>query len=74
MFKRGIVTYTLTIENKRPSLKIIAMSSRPEAKHQAFDAGIDAFMNKSEPPERVMLLLKVQLKKWSEENETDMAN
>ncbi len=56
---------------ERPSLQIIAMSSRPEAEKQALDAGVDAFMSKSEPPERVIILMLSRLEKGSEKDETD---
>jgi len=39
---------------ERPSLKIIAMSSRPEAEQAALAAGAHLFLSKSEPPERVL--------------------
>jgi DNA-binding NarL/FixJ family response regulator len=42
---------------ERPSLKIIAMSSRPEAEPQALAAGIHAFLSKSQPPERVLSII-----------------
>lgn len=56
---------------ERPSLQIIAMSSRPEAEQQALDAGVDAFMSKSEPPERVIILMLSRLEKGSEKDEID---
>jgi len=34
---------------ERPSLKIIAMSSRPEAEQPAIEAGVHAFLSKGEP-------------------------
>ncbi len=43
---------------ERPSLKIIAMSSRPEAHRAALAAGSHAFLSKSEPPERVLALFQ----------------
>jgi len=39
---------------ERPSLKIIAMSSRPEAAQHALHAGVQGFLSKSESPERVL--------------------
>ena len=42
---------------ERPSLKIIAMSSRPEAAQQALGAGVKTFLSKSEPPNRVRTLI-----------------
>ena len=43
---------------ERPSLKIIAMSSRPEAKTEAQNAGIVAFLSKGGPPETLRTLLQ----------------
>ena len=42
---------------ERPLLKIIAMSSRPEVAQPALDAGAQAFLSKSEPPERVLSII-----------------
>ena len=42
---------------ERPLLKVIAMSSRPEVAQPALDAGAQAFLSKSEPPERVLSIL-----------------
>jgi DNA-binding NarL/FixJ family response regulator len=42
---------------ERPFLKIIAMSSRPEVAQFVLEAGADAFLSKSEPPEYVLLTL-----------------
>ncbi len=46
---------------ERPSLKIIAMSSKPEAHQAALDAGVHAFVSKSEPPERVLAIIRALL-------------
>jgi DNA-binding NarL/FixJ family response regulator len=45
------------LQNERPLLKIIAMSSRPEVGRLALNAGAHAFLSKSEPPARVLSLL-----------------
>lgn len=58
---------------ERPSLKIIAMSSRPEAK-QALLAGAHAFLSKSEPPDQVLAIVQSLLKKGSEENEANIVS
>ena len=42
------------LQFERPDLQIIVMSSRPEVERQALALGIQAFMSKSEPPERVL--------------------
>lgn len=46
---------------ERPLLKIIAMSSRPEAAQPALAAGAHAFLSKSESPEQVLLTIKTLL-------------
>lgn len=42
---------------ERPSLQIIAMSSRPEARQRAMQAGAAAFLSKGAPPETVLAIL-----------------
>jgi DNA-binding NarL/FixJ family response regulator len=37
-----------------PRLMVIALSGRPEARRAALDAGVDAFVSKSDPPERLL--------------------
>ena len=37
-----------------PGLAVIALSSRPEARQAALEAGADAFVSKGEPPERLV--------------------
>lgn len=39
---------------ERPSLLIVAMSSRPEARWQALQSGVCAFLSKGAPPESVL--------------------
>lgn len=43
---------------ERPSLKVIAMSGQPEACQSSLDAGVQAFVGKSEPPERVLASIR----------------
>ncbi len=43
---------------ERPSLKIVAMSSRPEAEREALTIGVQAFLSKSEPPDQVLAIIK----------------
>jgi DNA-binding NarL/FixJ family response regulator len=42
---------------EQPRLIIVAMSSRPETEALAHDAHVRAFLNKGEPPQRVLALL-----------------
>ena len=52
-------TYLLRLlRYERPSLSVIAMSSRPEACQAALDADVQAFVSKSEPPERVLAIVR----------------
>ncbi len=46
-----------TLRQSCPHLKIIAMSSRPEACREALQAGVDAFISKSDPPEHLLQTL-----------------
>lgn len=41
-----------------PHMKVIAMSSRYEARKEALTAGVDAFISKSEPPEQILFTLR----------------
>ncbi|SRR6266508_207713 len=36
---------------------VIALSGRPEARQEALDAGVDGFVSKGEPPERLLATL-----------------
>jgi DNA-binding NarL/FixJ family response regulator len=37
-----------------PDLRVIALSSRPESRQAALDAGTDAFVSKGDPPESLV--------------------
>ncbi len=41
-----------------PGSKIIALSVRPEARLEALQAGVDGFIAKSDPPEKVVEVLR----------------
>jgi len=43
-----------TLRELCPRLKVIALSGRPEARQTALDAGVDAFVSKGDPPERLL--------------------
>jgi len=49
-------------ESKRraPGCRMIAMSGRPEARGESLRAGCDAFVSKSDPPDRLLALLGVR--------------
>jgi DNA-binding NarL/FixJ family response regulator len=46
-----------TLRTMCPHLKVIALSGRPEARREAVAAGVDAFVSKSDPPERLLAAL-----------------
>jgi two-component system response regulator DesR len=48
---------------ERPLLTVVAMSSRPEAQQEALDAHVDAFVSKSESPQRVLSAIRGPLKR-----------
>jgi DNA-binding NarL/FixJ family response regulator len=41
-------------------LLVIALSGRPEARRASLDAGADAFVSKSDPPERLLAAIEKQ--------------
>jgi DNA-binding NarL/FixJ family response regulator len=43
-----------TLRRACPDLCIIALSGRPEARRAALSAGVDAFVSKGDPPERLL--------------------
>jgi two-component system response regulator DesR len=43
-----------TLRHVCPNLSVIALSGRPEARQAALSAGVDAFVSKGDPPERLM--------------------
>ncbi len=45
-----------------PSIRVIALSSRPESRLPALAAGADGFLNKGEPPEKVLASVHSVLK------------
>jgi DNA-binding NarL/FixJ family response regulator len=47
---------------ERPSLKIIAMSSNPEAETEAVAAEVDAFISKTAPPDQVLAIIEALLR------------
>ncbi|MGD9316929.1 MAG: response regulator transcription factor [Anaerolineae bacterium] len=52
-----------------PDLRVVALSSRPEARQAAFEAGADAFASKGDPPERVLAVIKEVASRQSEEEQ-----
>ena len=40
-----------------PGVRLMIMSSRPEVRREALEAGADVFMSKGDPPERLLMAL-----------------
>ncbi len=49
------------LRRQNPDLKVVALSARPEARQAALDAGADAFVSKTEPPDTMLRLIKETL-------------
>ena len=43
-----------TLRELCPYLAVVALSGRPEARRAALEAGVDAFVSKGDPPERLL--------------------
>lgn len=48
----------LEIKQCCPDTILVSLSGRPEARQQALQAGIDAFVSKGDPPEKVISALR----------------
>lgn len=59
---------------ERPSLTIIAMSSRPEASPASRKAGVDLFLSKTDPPDFVLSIVRTLLNKGGFRNEFESEN
>ena len=46
------------LHSQCPNLQVVAMSSLPEARATAASAGVDAFVDKGDPPEALLAALK----------------
>lgn len=49
--------FVATLRQIAPGCRIIAMSARPEAEDEALMAGCDAFVSRTDPPDRLVTLL-----------------
>jgi len=49
-----------------PHLSVVALSGKPEARQEALDAGVDAFVSKGDPPDRLLATLNMFYKLHSE--------
>lgn len=50
-----------TLRHHCPLMRILAMSGRPESHKQALQSGVDAFVSKAEPPERLLEALRAAI-------------
>ncbi|MBC7251241.1 MAG: response regulator transcription factor [Anaerolineae bacterium] len=48
----------LTLFDLCPNLAVIALSGRPEASRAALAAGVDAFVSKGDPPDRLLAAVR----------------
>jgi two-component system response regulator DesR len=55
---KPLADFVERLHNNCPSMSIIALSGQPEAERQALAAGVDAFVSKSEPPERLLSIVE----------------
>jgi DNA-binding NarL/FixJ family response regulator len=60
---RGLTTAWLPVLRKaRPDLIVVALSARPEMRQAALEAGADAFISKTNPPERLLEIMSMFVK------------
>lgn len=53
----SIIELVSSLLEKFPQMLVVAMSGRMEAQREAFDAGVNAFINKGAPPESLFEIL-----------------
>ena len=51
-------TVVSLLHDRCPTLRVIALSTRPEASEAALDAGADAFVSKGDPPEELLVAIQ----------------
>jgi DNA-binding NarL/FixJ family response regulator len=49
--------FLIKVRSRCPETRVIALSSKFEARQAARDAGVDAFVGKAEPPEKILSTL-----------------
>lgn len=55
---RPVASLLRTLRGRWPRLRVIALSSFPEARVAASKAGVDAFVGKGDPPEVLLMALE----------------
>lgn len=65
---RGLAAVDLLVALRRvcPDVVVIALSGIPEARRAALDAGADAFVSKTDPPERLLTVID---RCWTDSNQ-----
>jgi DNA-binding NarL/FixJ family response regulator len=53
------VDHLMMLRSHCPGMRVIALSSKYEARQEALAAGVDAFISKAEPPERILATLSM---------------
>jgi DNA-binding NarL/FixJ family response regulator len=54
----GVTELLLALHKVCPAVKIIALSARPELRPAILAAGVDAFVSKTDPPERLLAAIQ----------------
>ncbi len=54
----GITALVAALRAKAPACRIVAMSARPEAEEEALAAGCEAFIGRTDSPDRLLALLE----------------
>jgi DNA-binding NarL/FixJ family response regulator len=50
--------FLMRVRSRCPEMKVVALSSKFEARQQALAARVDAFISKAEPPEKILSTLR----------------
>ena len=56
---RSQASLMAALRGVRPDLVVIALSGRPEARQDALLAGVDAFVSKADPPEKLLRTIEL---------------
>jgi DNA-binding NarL/FixJ family response regulator len=51
-----------------PDLQVIALSGRPDVEQAALTAGAQAFVNKADPPEQLLVAIQSVKDRWKEDH------
>ena len=56
----GCAAFVAEVKRSAPGCRVIAMSGRLEAREESLRAGCDAFVNRTDPPDRLLALLATE--------------